>query len=347
MTTIKKCIVLDLDNTLWGGVIGEDGMDGIALSTREPGAAFIAFQQSLKDMGDRGIILAINSQNNPEDALQVIRTHPNMILKEHDFAAMRMNWADKVENMRELARELNIGLDSMVFFDDSPTNREAVRSFLPEVEVPEISDPALYAKILLSLPYFPAAATTDEDKMRGNMYVTERLRMESEKSFADRGEFLKSLGLELFVSHSDEGALPRLSQLTQKTNQFNTDKHPLSMEEIQQILNSPDREVFHARLVDRFGDHGIIALAIVKKDAINRHIEQFLMSCRVFGRGVEDAFLHAIAAQAAQEGAQTLSINYTQTEKNAPAREFVERVFSGGAISASDTKKPEWITLSI
>lgn len=345
MTQLKKCIVLDLDNTLWGGVIGEDGMEGIALSMKEPGASFIAFQQALKDMYDRGIILAINSQNNPEDALEVIRTHPNMILKESNFAAARMNWDDKVQNMKELAAELNIGLDSMVFFDDSPTNRAAIRSFLPEVEVPEINDPQLYAKVLHSLPYFPTSAMTDEDKMRGNMYVTERLRMEAEKNFEKREDFLQSLGLELVVSKNNTDALARLSQLTEKTNQFNTNKCPLSPDEVASRMNNKKSEVFQAQLTDRFGDHGIIALALVKKDSDNWHIDQMLMSCRVFGRDVEHALLSAIASAAQKEGAKTLTISFEPTEKNAPAKTFVEKVFTQGAVSVAETKVPAWITL--
>ena len=192
--TLKKCIVVDLDNTLWGGVVGEEGLSGIQLSTMFPGSAFIAFQQALLDLSRRGIILAVNSKNNPADALAAIRTHPNMILKENHFAAMRINWNDKVSNMWELAQELNISLDSMVFFDDDPANRAFVRAMLPMVEVPELpADPTSYVKILLSLPYFASAAITNEDSMRGNLYVTERLRKEAEKSYPTKEDFLKSL----------------------------------------------------------------------------------------------------------------------------------------------------------
>lgn len=152
---MKKCLILDLDNTLWGGVVGEDGIDGIELSLSAPGNSFMAFQQAILDHYDRGVILAINSRNNPEDAMDVIRNHPNMILKEHHFAALRMNWNDKAENIRDLAKELNIGLDSMVFLDDDPTNRALVRSLVPEVTVPELpADQREYTRFLNSLPYF-------------------------------------------------------------------------------------------------------------------------------------------------------------------------------------------------
>jgi FkbH-like protein len=212
---MKKCLVLDLDNTLWGGIIGEDGIDGLALSTTTPGNSFIAFQQAILDHYNRGVILAINSRNNEEDALHVIRNHPNMILKEHHFAAHRINWQDKATNIRELARELNIGLDSMVFLDDDITNREMVKALVPEVVVPDMpKNPEDYTKFLHSLNYFATHVVTDEDTMRGNLYVTERLRKEQEKQFITRDAFLESLSLELFFYENDTFCIPRLAQLT-------------------------------------------------------------------------------------------------------------------------------------
>jgi FkbH-like protein len=344
---MKKCIVLDLDNTLWGGVIGEEGFDGIALSLTPPGASFIAFQQALRDLYDRGIILAINSSNNPEDALNVIRTHPNMILKEQHFAALRINWQDKVQNMRELAKELNIGLDSMVFLDDSPVNREAMRTFLPEVETPELpADPTEYVKFLHSLPYFKAGAITDEDKMRGNLYVTERLRKEKEKQFENREEFLKSLGTELTVYENDPSALARLAQLTEKTNQFNVKKRPLTESEIGAFMKDEKYAVFHGRALDQFGDHGIIAFALVRKEKQVWHLESLLMSCRVVGRGIEDAFLGSIARRAEEEGAHALGITFESSEKNELAKLFVERLFPDKASTPTvQFKAPDWVTL--
>ncbi len=344
---MKKCIVLDLDNTLWGGIVGEEGFENIALSLAQPGASFIAFQQALRDLYDRGIILAINSANNPEDALLVIRTHPNMILKEQHFAAARINWQDKVQNMRELADELNIGLDSMVFLDDSPLNREAMRTFLPEVETPELPlDPAQYTKFLHSLPYFTAGATTDEDKMRGNLYVTERLRKEAEKQSHSREEFLKNLGMEMEVFEDDPSSLARLAQLTEKTNQFNTKKQPLTEGEIEVRMQDSGYAVFHARALDRFGDHGIIAFALVRKAEECWQVESLLMSCRVFGRGIEDAFLAAIASRAGEEGARDLRIIFEPSEKNEPARASVERLFGGSLVApVIQFQTPDWVSL--
>jgi FkbH-like protein len=346
MSELKKCIVLDLDNTLWGGVVGEDGKDGILLSIDEKGEAFIAFQQALRDLYDRGIILAINSKNNPEDALEVIRTHPNMLLKEPHFAAMRINWNDKVENMRELAEELNIGLDSMVFLDDSALQREAVKSALPEVAVPDMpEDPALYTRMLLSLPYFHSNTLTDEDKMRGNFYVTERLRAKAESRFENREAFLESLGLQVRVVRNDTNAISRISQLTAKTNQFNTNKIPKTEEEIAVYMEGEDTDVWYAQASDRFGDHGIIAVALVEKNATKWKVSTLLMSCRVFERGIEDAFIYAIAQAADEEGAEFLSFDFAPTEKNDPAKTFLDSNTEDGILKVQDANLPRWINL--
>ncbi len=344
---MKKCIVLDLDNTLWGGVVGEDGPQGIALSVSSPGSYFVAFQQALLDLHNRGIILAVNSKNNPEDAMEVIRKNPNMILKEQHFAASRINWNEKTENIKELAQELNIGLDSMVFLDDSPTNREAMRAFVPEVETPELpEDPQFYTKFLNSLPYFESNTITDEDKMRGNLYVTERLRRESEKEFTDHGDFLKSLSTEMRVHEDDPIALARLSQLTEKTNQFNTKKRPMSVDEIQGYIESSQHAIYHASASDRFGDHGIIAFALVNKGKEKWTVESMLMSCRVLGRGIEETFLASIARRAESEGVEAINIDFVPTEKNKPAKDFLDKYTSHGKLLTKEITAPYWVNIT-
>lgn len=344
---MKKCLVLDLDNTLWGGVIGEDGMDGIALGMQAPGNSYLAFQQAVLDLYNKGVILAINSRNNPDDVWNVIRNHPNQLLKEHHFAAHRINWKDKAENIRDLAQELNIGLDSLVFLDDDPLNRGLVRSLVPEVEVPELPvDPSQYASFLNSLPYFPQEATTDEDLMRGNLYVTERLRKEEEKNHASKEAFLGSLGLELFVYEDSPSNAQRLAQLTEKTNQFNTNKFPLSEEEVLEWVKSPNRKVFYGRLLDKFGDYGIIVVAFVEIEGDTWHVVQLLMSCRVFGRGVEHAFLSHVIARAKELGAKSIAISFIETEKNIPAKDFVAAEFpSRVRETAVPSEAPGWITI--
>lgn len=345
--SMKKCLVLDLDNTLWGGVIGEDGMDNIALSLTPPGNSFIAFQQAILDHYNRGIILAINSRNNPEDAWEVIRKHPNMILKENHFAAHRINWNDKAQNIRELAKELNIGLDSMVFLDDDPTNRSMVRSLVPEVEVPELpTDPSEYTSFLNSLDYFNSTVITDEDKMRGNLYVTERLRKEAEKQHENKEDFLESLGLELFLYRDDDSCIPRLSQLTGKTNQFNTLKRPFAEDEIMTFIKSENHSVYYARLQDKFGDHGVILFVLVDKAKDTWNISSMLMSCRVFGRNVEDAFISKLLEEAKKEGVKKITIDSEETEKNLPAREFIQKYFTNGSRDVSkQVTSPKWVKI--
>ena len=323
----KKCIVLDLDNTLWGGVIGEDGLEGIDLGLSGKGAYFLAFQQALLDLHDKGILLAINSRNNTADVERVLREHPNMVLKEKHFVATRVNWSDKASNIVELARDINIGTDSMVFLDDDPANRAFVKEMLPEVAVPDFpTEPERLVSFLLDLPYFDLRTITDEDKMRGNLYVTERLRKEMEKGFSDKNEFLKSLKIRLSVGQNDVTPIARLAQLTEKTNQFNFNKTPLSEEELEAIMTDGQHIVFHGSVTDMFGDHGITNLAIVKKGGKTWQVLQYLMSCRVIGKGIEEAFASAIAEVARKGGAENLAFSFTKTEKNIPAQEFLTRL---------------------
>lgn len=343
----KKCIVLDLDNTLWGGVVGEDGMDGIKLSLDPAGASFVAFQRALLDLHDRGIILALNSRNNLKEALKVIRTHPNMVLKEKNFAAIRINWKDKSDNIRELAKELNIGTDSMVFIDDDPVNRALVRATLPEVEVPELPvDPSNYAKFLISLPYFALTAITDEDRMRGNLYVTERLRKEAEKNFRSRKKFLKDLGLEFHIFTDEPSTVARLAQMTEKTNQFNFNKQPMSEKKILNLIKNPKYKVFYGRLIDRFGDYGITNFAVAEDKGSLWNISHFLMSCRVIGRDVEKAFISSIARSAKVSKIKKISTTFIQTDKNKPAEEFVKKLFKKNIMPVHTfLKPPGWIKI--
>jgi FkbH-like protein len=328
------------------GVVGEDGIDGIQLSLQSPGNSFLAFQQAILDHYNRGIILAINSRNNPEDAWNVIRNHPNQILKEHHFAASRINWNDKATNIRELAIELNIGLDSMVFLDDDETNREMVKALIPEVTVPDLpKEPKEYTRFLHGLPYFVTETITDEDKMRGNLYVTERLRKEEEKSHATKESFLSGLGLELALYKNDLSCLPRLAQLTEKTNQFNVAKHPYTEEDLVHILSSGNYDSYYGKLTDVFGDYGVILFALIKKEEKKWHIETLLMSCRVFGRGVEDAFFAFINSEAYAQNVEEIGIAYKESEKNIPAKEFIDRYFTNLAFTPSKdiSSGPHWI----
>lgn len=319
----KKCIVLDLDNTLWGGVIGESGMDGIHLGPTTEGRPFVEFQQTLLSLFNRGVILAINSKNNPEDALEVIRSHPYMVLRENHFAAMRMNWNNKVENMRSLAQELNIGLDSFVFLDDDHMNREMMNEFLPEVTVADMpADPALYVKMLMNLNLFDSLALTEEDRNKGKMYLADKKRRELVENTTDLTEYLKMLDITVNIEKAGKENIPRISQLTQKTNQFNTTTRRYTEEAITNFVQSNKFLVVSIRVLDKFGDNGLTGLAIVEKENDKWRIDTFLLSCRILGRRAEETLLAYIINEAKNAGAKYLHGEFIPSKKNEPALQF-------------------------
>jgi len=319
----KKCIVLDLDNTLWGGVVGESGVEGIHLGPTAEGRSFLEFQEYLLSLFKRGVILAINSKNNEEDALKAIREHPHMVLKEEHFAAMRINWNDKVANMKSLAEEINIGLESMVFFDDDHLNRGLVAEFLPEVAVVDMPvNPSLYVDTLLKLNYFDTLSLTAEDLDKGSMYVEEKQRRELAQS-TDLTQYLRMLNITLRIESANQKNIPRISQLTQKTNQFNLTTRRYTVEEIEAFSISEDFQVIAINLSDKFGDSGLTGMAIVdKKDFDNWRIDTFLLSCRILGRKVEDVLIAYIVECAKKAGSKSISGNFVATKKNVPAKDF-------------------------
>ena len=322
----KKCIVLDLDNTLWGGIIGEDGFNGIKLSHNEPiGKSFIEFQKYLLSLHKRGIILAVNSKNNFDDAMKVIREHPNMLLREENFACLKINWNDKVSNLKEISNEVNIGLDSMVFFDDDKINRDFVRSVLPEVltvEIPE--DPSQYVPTLLELTDFNVMKITSEDKQRGKMYLEQRKRSELQKTTTDLQEYLEKLNIKLFLKSADEFSIPRISQLTLKTNQFNLTTKRYQEEDIRNLSKDKNKIVGCARVEDKFGDNGITGVFIVDKENTDEwNIDTFLLSCRVIGRGIEEGIMNYILSLAKKENVSKLIANFIPSKKNHPAESFL------------------------
>lgn len=326
MSLTKKCIVLDLDNTLWGGIVGEDGLEGIKLGPTPEGRPFLEFQKYLLSLFNRGIILAINSKNNPEDALNVLRKHPHMILKEEHFASIQINWNDKISNMKTIAKEINIGLDSLVFFDDDKLNREMVRTALPEVKVIDLpEDPSLYLKTLTDLNDFNIFYFSDEDKKKGQMYADQRKRLELSSTTSDITEYLKALNMVVTIEKANFFTVPRLSQLTQKTNQFNMTTKRYLEEDIKEFSNSDNHLIFSIKVEDKFGDNGITGMAIVdKKDEI-WEIDTFLLSCRVIGRRVEETMLAYILEEARKEKVKKLIGKFIQTKKNIPAKGFYEK----------------------
>jgi len=337
----RKCVVLDLDNTLWGGIVGEDGPDGIRLGTTAPGSEFVEFQHALKALTDRGILLAISSKNNPDDALEVIRSHPYMVLREESFSALRINWLPKSENLAAIAEELNIGLDSLVFLDDNPKERELVRQMLPDVLVPDLpADPARYRELVDRMPELQTLVITNEDRQRTGFYHARRQREEVRERATSLGDYLASLAIEVDVAPASASALPRIHQLFQRTNQFNTTTRRYDLAVLQGSADDPDARLLTAVVRDRFGDHGLVAAALVRMDAAECRIDSFLMSCRVIGYGVEDALLARIAAWGRSRGAAVLAGEFVRTAKNEPARTFFSR--TGFLQDAADGEVEIW-----
>ena len=322
----KKCIVLDLDNTLWGGIVGEDGFDGIHLGLTPPGNVFYEFQSHLKSLSDRGIILAINSKNNFNDAMKVIREHPHMILKENDFACMVINWENKVENMKAIANQLNIGLDSIVFFDDDPVNREFMRKNLPEVTVPELpSDPSELSKILLDMNDFSTFQITNDDIQRSKTYSDQKKRLELEKTNTNIDDFLNSLNMKLTIKKATSFTIPRISQLTLKTNQFNLTTKRYQEKNIQQFVDDSNMLVGCAQVEDKFGDNGITGVFIVNKSNPKEwELDTFLLSCRVMGREIEKGLINYIIEIAKESNVEKIKAKYIPTEKNQPIEKFLK-----------------------
>jgi FkbH-like protein len=351
----KKCIVLDLDNTLWGGIVGEDGFNGINLGPQPPGNAYVEFQKNLKALTYRGIILAINSKNNFEDAIKVIRDHPNMILRENDFACMRINWNDKSSNMKEIAKELNIGTDSLVFLDDDPLNREFIQETFPEIFTPDLpKDPSRYSELLQSFIEFSTFQVTGEDTKRKQMYLEQRDRTELKHSSNNLNDFLKKLDLKILIKKSDSFSIPRISQLTLKTNQFNLTTKRYQENDILKFSNNRNMLVGCAQIKDKFGDHGITGVFIVDKNNSKEwFLDTFLLSCRVMGREVEKAILNHIINEAQKNNVLKIKAEYIPTNKNKPIENFLRNnsFVKEGDFWVFDLNKtfnmPDFLSLSV
>ncbi len=324
---MRKCIVLDLDNSLWGGVVGEDGLEGLRLGQEGIGRAYVEFQLELLNLYRKGVLLAVCSKNNPDDALAVIRRHPDMRLREENFAAIRINWEDKAANLRVLAEELNIGLDSLVFIDDSPVERSRIRQAAPEVLVPDWpSDPAEYKMALLRLSarHFCKLTITTEDSRRGETYKAQAERSKLAESASSLEDFYRSLQMQAKIGLADSFTIPRIAQLTQKTNQFNLTTRRYTEAEIKAINQDPDCAIWWLNLADQFGPNGIVGVLILRRQSPDTWlIDTFLLSCRVMGRTVEDAFLAVVTRELGQV---TLIGEFRPTSKNHPVRDLYPRL---------------------
>ncbi|HEY5301453.1 MAG TPA: HAD-IIIC family phosphatase, partial [Acetobacteraceae bacterium] len=323
-----KCLVLDLDNTVWGGVIGDDGMDGIVIGQGSPlGEAYVAFQDYCRELSRRGVILAVCSKNDEANALEAFDSHPEMVLKRADIACFVANWSDKASNIRQIAHELNIGLDSLVFVDDNPFERNLVRQELPMVAVPEIGDdPTSYASTIADAGYFEALSVTEEDRERTTQYQGNRARDALKSAATDLDSYLRGLEMRLIWRRFDRMGLQRIVQLINKSNQFNLTTRRYTDEDVLAVMDDPAAFGLQLRLTDRFGDNGIIAIVIGRLRGHDVEIDTWLMSCRVLGRQVEPTTLNLIAEQARHLGARRLLGEYIPTKKNAMVKDHYARL---------------------
>jgi FkbH-like protein len=356
---IAKCVAVDLDNTLWGGVIGEEGMTGIRLGPEYPGAAFQELQRALLDLTRRGILLAICSKNNQADAMEAIASHPGMILEPRHFAAMRIDWNEKARNLEEIAAELNIGIDSIAFLDDNPVERQQVREQAPGaivIALPE--DPMQYAGVVRDCAWFERLTLSEEDRRRGDYYAAQRERAALKGAVPSKEDFYRSLEQVAEIAAVTPQTLARVAQLTQKTNQFNVTTRRYTETQIADLAADPAWRVWSLRVTDRYADNGLVAVAMTRVDGDVCEIDTFLMSCRVIGRTVETALLAHLAEDARRRGASVLQGWFLPTKKNAPAQDFyrdhgftpAERTAEGTLwtldLRAREIHTPSWIAVT-
>lgn len=306
----KKCLVVDLDNTLWQGIVGEDGIEGIVPDKD--------LQKYILDLQSKGVILAINSKNNEQDALEAINNHPEMILQKDHFVAWRINWQDKGQNMRELADELNIGLDSLVFLDDSSFEQDLIRSYFPEIAV-------ISPHCLKDYSGFYKFSITKEDIRRNEMYKEERKRQELKASFNNFDDYLGNLRLEIMIEEPTPETIPRINQLTQKTNQFNLTTRRYNEEDIKSFIEKGEK-IWTLKVSDKFGDYGITGVIIVKNTETCWEIDTFLLSCRILGKRIEEQFFgYALNELKMANNPPRIIGKYIPTSKNSQVKDFYEK----------------------
>ena len=336
----KKCFALDLDNTLWGGVIGEDGVNGIVLANNKEGARYKDTQRLLKKMKEQGVMLAILSKNNVKD-VEPVFTHSDMVLKHEDFVAEVINWEPKSVNIRKLAKDLNIGLDAFVFLDDNPAEREQMRAECPEVTVLDFpKDSSLLPEVTAKAydDYFLALEVTGEDSKKTAMYKAESLRTAEMNSATSVEDFLKKLDMTMIIHFMAPEEEKRVTQLTNKTNQFNVTTRRYSEEEIHHFATSPDTDIITIHMADKYGDQGLLSVLILKYEGDAAIIDTFLMSCRVMGRNAEIEILSAVKNLLEKKHIQTIKASYLKTAKNSPVAELFEKL-GFDLVSAADEEK--------
>jgi FkbH-like protein len=347
-----KCVVLDLDNTLWGGVLGEDGPGGIAIGHQSPGREYLDFQRQLLTLHEAGILLAVASKNNPDEVTAVLRDHPEQLIRDEHLAAVRVGWGDKATSIREIAAELNLGLDQLLFLDDSPHERAWVRRELPELAVPDLpDDPARYADWLATLESVLVLHHSAEDAQRTRQYREARGRAQARETASSEEDFLRALRLRARVEPIGEGTYARAAQLLGKTNQFNLTTRRHDETTLRREIGSGAWRGWTIRVADTFGDFGITGLAIAVPEGTRWRIDSFLLSCRVIGKSVESALLAHIAGEAGAAGADELTAEFIPSGRNAPAADFLPRHgFAQGAdalyrrdLRDGGPRWPDWV----
>lgn len=333
----KKCLIIDLDNTMWGGIIGDDGLEGIQIGSLGAGKIFTQLQYFYKELKQRGIILCVCSKNELSAAQLPFTDHPDMILRMEDIAVFVANWETKVDNIRYIQSVLNIGFDSMVFLDDNPFEREMVKQAIPEVAVPNLPDDAAdYLSFIISENLFETATYSEEDRNRTSQYREEAGRTEMQKSFTNEAEFLESLAMKAVVKNFDAFTIPRIAQLSQRSNQFNLRTERYTDEDVKRIAADSHYVTLSFNLEDKFGDNGLIAYVILKKQEDNSiFIDSWVMSCRVLKRGMERFTLEQIFNTAKSLGADTIVGEFIQTAKNNLVKDHYQKL---GFTNAGDGK---------
>jgi len=341
----SKCLVLDLDNTLWGGVAGDDGIEGILLGQGHAvGEAYVSLQNYVKSLADRGVILAVCSKNDIANALLPFERHPEMVLRPGDISHFVANWEDKATNLRRIAHALDIGLDSLVFVDDNPFERNLVRQELPMVQVPEMpDDPAMYEVTLAAAGYFEALSITSEDRQRVKLYKENSDRRRLQETSTDMDGYLRSLNMELTWSAFDDASISRVVQLINKSNQFNLTTRRYTQEQVIDLVGNLSVITLQLRLKDIFGDNGLIAVVIGRpQDSETLEIDTWLMSCRVLGRHIEEVTLNLIVEQARRREFRKIAGRYLPTAKNAMVRDHYARLGFQEEVVAGQTGS-RWI----
>jgi FkbH-like protein len=360
----RKVLCTDLDNTLWGGILGEEGPDGIATGSAFPGNCYLEYQKYLKQLSSRGVLLAIVSKNNEADVREAFQVRAaDLGLGLDNFVATKISWNEKSDSIRELAQELSLALDSFVFVDDNPMECEAIRLQLPEVAVIEaaVEEPWKLVELLSAQSFFDAAVVTDDDVNRLNEYRAQAQRSELASSAGDRDEFLASLGIVCTFLSALDAPLARSVQLLAKTNQFNLTTRRRSAAEVEEFASAPGGQAIAVRVRDRFGDAGVVGLALARSEGDSCFIDSLLLSCRVIGRGIETALLAHLADTAKRTGAKQLIGEFIATKKNAPCADFylnhgffkdaspketqTDSVFYQLDLTASTPTSPKWLTM--